>query len=41
MNAPAFPDLAVPVEFQSCFAAQRAAYLEGAGADAMRSGSPT
>jgi coniferyl-aldehyde dehydrogenase len=28
MNAPAFPDLAIPVEFQSCFAAQRAAYLK-------------
>jgi coniferyl-aldehyde dehydrogenase len=28
MNAPAFPDLAIPAEFQACFAAQRAAYLK-------------
>ncbi len=28
MNEPAFPDLAIPVEFQSRFAAQRAAYLK-------------
>ena len=29
MNAPAFPpEIAIPAEFQSCFAAQRAAYLK-------------
>ena len=30
MNAPAFPppELAIPVEFQTCFAAQRAAFLK-------------
>ena len=29
MNAPVFPpELAIPAEFQSCFAAQRAAYLK-------------
>ena len=30
MNAPAFasPDIAIPVEFVSCFEAQRAAYRE-------------
>ena len=39
MNAPAFPapELAIPVEFQSCFAAQRAAYLK-APEPAMKSG---
>ena len=38
MNAPVFPssELAIPAEFQSCFDAQRAAYLQGARADACR-----